>query len=163
MDIGNNWDKIRSIFNEAFGSCCHYALTTVNDDGSPHVTPIGGLVLREDRTGFYFDEYCTRTRENLRRDPRVCILAVNADRTFWGKSLAAGKFLSPPAVRLIGTAGEMRQATDDEIAAFKKRISYASGTKGYDLLWAHLHTVRDLSFDSFEPVETGEMTHDLWL
>ena len=162
MNIDEHWDKIRAIFNEAFGSCFHYAVSTVNEDGSPQVIPIGGLVLREDRTGFFFDEYCVRTRENLRRDPRVCILAVNADRTFWGKSLAAGKFLSPPAVRLIGTAGAMREATADEIAGFKNKVAYARGTKGYEKLWEPLYTVRDLKFDSFETIETGEMTEGLW-
>ena len=162
MDIGNNWEKIRAVFDEAFASCGHYALTTVNDDGSPHVTPIGGLILKEEQTGYYFDEYCTKTRDNLSRDPRVCILAVNAGRIFWGKSLAAGRFNSPPAVRLIGIAGAMREATADEISAFKNKVSYAKETKGYEMLWGRLHMVRDLKFDSFEPVETGEMTEDLW-
>ena len=162
MEIGNNWAKICSIFNDAFASCGHYALTTINDDGSPHVTPIGGLILREDQTGYYFDEYCTRTRDNLSRDPRVCILAVNANRIFWGKSLATGRFISPPAVRLVGTAGAMREATADEIMAFKDKVSYAKGTKGYEMLWGLMNMVRDLRFDSFEPVETGEMTEGLW-
>lgn len=163
MNIDEHWAKIRTIFNEAYGSCFHYAVSTVNEDGSPHVIPIGALILREDCTGFFFDEYCTGTRENLRRDPRVCILAVNADRTFWGKSLAAGKFLNPPAVILTGTAGPMREATADEIASFKNKVASARGTKGYNMLWEPLHTVRDLKFDSFQTIETGEMTAGLWL
>jgi general stress protein 26 len=162
MNLGNNWTKIRTIFNDAFNSCLHYALTTANEDGSPHVTPIGALVLREDRTGFYFDEYCTKTRQNLERDPRICLLAVNAGREFWGKSLATGKFPDPPAVRLTGTAGEIREATEDEKEIWKSKISYARGTKGYETLWNNMHLVRDLKFESFEPVEMGEMTAGLW-
>ncbi len=56
--------------------------------------------------------------ENLRRNPRVCILAVNADKLFWVRSLMDGKFSAPPAVRLMGTVGELREATSEEIAAW---------------------------------------------
>jgi hypothetical protein len=107
----DKWNLIRPIFDNAFKSCMHFSMATVNEDGSPHLTPIGSLILREDPTGYFFDEYCTRTRDNLSRNPRVCFLAVNADRTFWVKSLIVGKFSAPPAVRLMGTVKELREAT----------------------------------------------------
>ncbi|MEJ2739010.1 MAG: pyridoxamine 5'-phosphate oxidase family protein, partial [Dehalococcoidia bacterium] len=114
MIIDSKWELVRSVFDQAFRSCLHFAMATVNEDGSPHVTPIGALILRDDRTGYFFDEYCTRTRDNLDRNPGVCFLAVNADKAFWGKSLADGKFASPPAIRLSGTVQEPREATGDE-------------------------------------------------
>jgi hypothetical protein len=162
MEIGNHWETIRAVFEEGFKSCVHFAVATVNKGGSPHVTPIGALILREDRTGFYFEENPTRMPRNLKRNPRVCILAVNADKSFWGKSLLEGKFSSPPAVRLLGKVGELREATTDEVAAWQKKIALAKGTKGYKLLWEKFAKVRDISFDSFEPVDVGEMTSGLW-
>jgi uncharacterized protein len=162
MISANNWSKIRAIFDQGFKTCLHFSLATVNADGSPNVAPIGALILRENPSGFYFDEYTTRTRINLNHNPKVCILAVNADMAFWRKSLIDGKFALAPAVRLLGVAGELREARNDEIEVWQKRIAYARGLKGYELMWSHMHQVRDLNFDSFEPVDAREMTAGLW-
>ena len=162
MEIGKHWAAIREIFEEAYKSCLHFAVASVNEDGSPHVTPIGALFLRENQTGFYFEEYPSKMPENLKRNPRVCILAVNADKPFWAKSLMEGKFATPPAVRLMGTVGEVREATDEEVAAWKEQVALAKGTEGYHLMWDHFGHVRDIHFDSFEPVYLGEMTKGLW-
>jgi len=156
MDISNHWETIRGIFEEAYKSCLHFAVATVNDDGTPPVTPIGALFLRADQTGFYFDEYPSKMPENLRRNPRVCILAVNADKLFWVKSLMDGKFSAPPAVRLMGTVGELREATSEEIAAWQERIALAKGLKGYHLMWERMGRVRDIRFEAFKPVYLGE-------
>ena len=162
MEIGNHWETIRAVFEEANKSCMHFAVATVNEDGTPHVTPIGALFLRDDRTGFYFEEHPTKMPLNLKRNPRVCILAVNADKQFWGTSLIGGKFLTPPAVRLSGTAGAPRKATAEEIALWQEKVAVLKNTKGYKILWENFGKVRDISFDSFEPVRTGEMTDGLW-
>ena len=105
------WKIIRPLFDDAFKSSVHFAMATVNEDGSPDVTPIGSLILREDPSGFFFDEFCGRSRENLDRNPRVCFLAVNAQRSFWIRSVIIGKFSVPPAIRLTGTASSLREAT----------------------------------------------------
>jgi uncharacterized pyridoxamine 5'-phosphate oxidase family protein len=162
LDIGKKWETIRAVFDEAYKSCSHFAVATVNEDGSPHVTPIGALILREDQTGFYFEENPVRLPENLKRNPRVCILAVNADKGFWVNSLVQGEFTAPPAVRLMGTAGESRKATVEEIKAWQEKVALARRTKGYKLLWEKFGKVRDIAFDSFEPVRVGEMTMGLW-
>jgi uncharacterized protein len=47
MKIGKHWEMIKTIFEEAYKSCSHFAVATVNEDGSPHVTPIGALILRD--------------------------------------------------------------------------------------------------------------------
>ena len=161
MIPANKWNLIRPIFDNAFKSCMHFAMATVNENGSPHITPIGSLILREDPTGYFFDEYCTRTRENIARNPRVCFLAVNADRSFWVKSLIKGKFYASPAVRLMGTVGELREATPEEIAAWQSRVAFARPTRGYQIMWGRMHSVRDVQFDSFEPMSTGKMTSGL--
>jgi uncharacterized protein len=162
MEIGNHWETIRAVFEEGYKSCLHFAVATVNEDGSPHVTPIGSLILRDNQTGFYFEENPVGMPRNLKRNPRVCILAMNANMTFWGTAFMQGKFATPPAVRLSGTVGKLRQATPEEIALWQEKIAIAKGTKGYQLLWEKFGQVRDITFDSFEPVNAGEMTQGLW-
>ncbi len=162
MEIGKHWSTIQSIFEEAFRSCMHFAVATVGEDGSPHITPIGALLLRDNQTGFYFEENPIKLPHNLKTNPRVCVMAVNADKLFWGKALMEGEFPAPPAVRLSGITGQPRKATPEEIALWQAKIAPLKGLKGYQLLWSHFSTVRDISFDSFEPVETGEMTRGLW-
>jgi hypothetical protein len=162
MEIGEHWETIRNIFEQAFPSCMHYAFATVNERGEPNVTPIGALVLRPDRTGFYFEEYPVHLPANIEKNNRVCVLAVNANLQFWGKALTEGKFETPPAVRLYGAVGDRRPATQEEINAFLDKLKMVKETKGYKLLWEKMKTVRDIQFDSFEPVLTGEMTRDLW-
>ena len=157
MEIGNHWSEILKIFEEAYKSCFHYAVATVNPDGSPHITPIGGLFLRDDKTGFYFDQFPSRMPENLKRNPRVCVMAINADKLFWGRALMDGKFPSPPGVRLLGTAGESREGTAEEMALFQKRMGFARSLKGYKVMWEGMHRVRDIKFDSFEPIFLGSM------
>jgi hypothetical protein len=162
MEIGKHWKTIQTVFQESRGSSTHYAVATVDEDGSPRITPIGALFLREDKTGFYFDEFPVHMSRNIERNPRVCILAVNSNLTFWQKSLLAGKFEAPPAVRLMGSVGKKREATEEEIAMWQNHVKLARGTKGYDLMWKNMRMVRDIHFDSFNPVLLGEMTQDLW-
>ena len=162
MEIGNHWETIRAVFEAGYTSCLHFSVATVNEDGSPRVTPIGGLILRADQTGFYFEEHCTGMVANIERHPDVCIMAVNADKAFWGKSLIKGKFKTPPAMRLMGRVGALRAATSDERHAFQKRVAIAKHTKGYEILWERMTQVRDIRFHAFEPVHAGEMTRGLW-
>jgi uncharacterized protein len=161
MEIGEKWEMIRKVFDEAYKSCFHFAVASVNGDGSPHVTPIGGLFLRDDRTGFYFEEFPSQLPHNLKVNPRVCIMAINADKIFWGKSLFEGKFPSPPGVRLMGTVGELREASPDENAMWQKKVGFAKTMKGYKIMWEGMSHVRDIKFDSYEPVLLSEMTAGL--
>jgi len=157
MEIRNHWDEIRKIFEEAYKSCFHYAVATVNPDGSPHITPIGGLFLRDDKTGFYFEEFPSRLPRNLKQNPRICVMAINADKLFWGKALMDGKFPSPPGVRLLGKASAVREGTKQEIDLWQKKVGFTHSMKGYKLMWEGMHHVRDIQFDAFEPIELGAM------
>jgi predicted pyridoxine 5'-phosphate oxidase superfamily flavin-nucleotide-binding protein len=123
MEIGKHWKTIRMAFQESRGTSTYYAVATVNADGSPHVTPIASLFLREDKTGFYFDEFPVNMSRNLERDPRVCILAVNSDLKFSIKSFLAGKYETPPAVRLMGSVGRKREGTAEEIAMWQNLVN----------------------------------------
>jgi uncharacterized protein len=162
MKISTHWKTIQTLFQESQRSSMHFAVATVNQDGSPNVAPIGALFLRDDKSGFYFDEFTVNMSRNIERNPRVCILAVNSDPSFWQKSLFVGRFTSPPAVRLMGSVGEKREGTEEEIAMWQNHVKAAQGTKGYDLTWKNMRMVRDINFDSFDPVPFGEMTQGLW-
>ena len=162
MEIGNHWETIQMVFQQSLLSSLHYAIATVNPDGSPHVTPIGALFLRENQSGFFFDLFSVNMSGNLERDPRVSILAVNSDVSYWQASFLIGKCETPPGVRLLGTVGNKREATGEEVAMWRKHTEFARGMKGYDLLWGDMRFVRDIYFDAFEPVDMGEMTRDLW-
>jgi hypothetical protein len=62
----------------------------------------------------------------------------------------------------MGIAGKKREAAAKEVTLWKNHVVFARGMKGYELLWGDMRFVRDLYFESFEPVNMGEMTKDLW-
>ena len=100
--------------------------------------------------------------KNLETNKHVCVLAANSSRGFWLRSLLKGRFSAVPAIRLYGQIGEKRQANEEEIALFRRRIRPLKRFKGYNLLWGDFKYARGIQFDSYEPVFAGEMTKDLW-
>jgi hypothetical protein len=162
MDLKENWEQIKIAFESGIESSRHCAIATVSADGYPHVTPIGFIFLREDQTAFYFEEYTKKMRENIERDPRVCLSVVNSGALFWLSSMFKGRFDSPPGVRLMGVAGQRRPATDGEKAAYLARVKPLRKTKGYALIWSDLNHVRDIKLERFEPVVYPKMTDGLW-
>ena len=161
MQLKENWKVIKRLFNSSFNSSFHYALATVNDKGEPHVTPIGSLILREPGHGVYFEEFPRQLPRNFRHNKKVCVLAVNSSRWFWIKSLFNGRFASPPAIRLYGTVGEVREATEKEIKLWHHRVRWTRASKGYALMWKNMKMVRDINFSRVEPVNIGVMTQDI--
>lgn len=162
MDITTHWDAICDIFEKTLKTTGFCAMATVNPDGSPHITPIGSLILHAPGQAYYFEKFPKTMRRNLDQDPRVCVLAAHGG--FWSTmaSLFRGRFATAPGVRLMGMAGEPRPATEAEESLWRKRIKMFRWLKGYDLLWKDMTHVRDIRFDSFEPVRVGLMTKGLW-
>lgn len=162
MNIYDNWREVKSIFRDSFRSSFHYAIATVTEHGEPHVTPIGSLVLGKPGEGFYFEKFTRHLPKNIGNNGRVCVLAVNSSRWFWVKSLLGGRFGAPPAVRLYGTAQELRPATEREMALWQKRVRSVRFTKGHKLMWSEMNMIRVINFDRIEPVNMGQMTKGLW-
>ena len=162
MELHRNWNDIKSVFNDSFKSSVHFAIATVGQQGEPHVTPIGSLILTNPGYGFYFEKYTRQLPCNLALNNRVCVLAVNSSRWFWLKSLAKGRFGIPPAIRLQGRVKHLRPATDHEISLWQKRVHQLRFTKGHMLMWRNMDMVRDIEFDCIEPVHIGKMTNGLW-
>lgn len=161
MQIETHWHQIKTIFNHSFASSLHYAIATVDEHGGPHVTPIGSLLLGAPGQAIYFEEFPSRLPKNIDKDPRVSILAVNSSKWFWLKSLYWGKFNELPSVRLIGTAGARREATDIEIKRWHNRTKITRYTKGFNFLWKNMKYVRELNFHKALPIKLGQMTNHL--
>ena len=48
LPLDEQWETARALVNRAFRNSLHYAFASVNADGTPHVTPIGSMLLRAD-------------------------------------------------------------------------------------------------------------------
>jgi len=147
-----DWQVIRRIFREGFASSFHFGVASVGDDGSPHLTPIGSLVLGAVGQGFYFEEYAAGLARRLQRDQRVCVMAVNSGRWELLKALWRGEARRPFGVRLHGTVGERRDATAGELERLQRRVRSLRFLRGHRLVWGKLRTVREVRFYAFEPV-----------
>jgi hypothetical protein len=161
--LRSHWPAICALARASFNSSLHFALATVDADGAPHVTPIGSLLLDPDEPrGMYFEIFTKQMPDNLDRDQRICVLGVNSGKWFWLRALLRGRCDSPPAFRLMGTAGARRLATPTEIARLRKYLSRMRALRGYALLWGDLTAVREIEFESFAPVHLGAMTRGVW-
>jgi hypothetical protein len=152
-----DWEIIRRVLRDGFSSSFHFAVASVGEDGAPHVTPIGSLLLGEVGHGLYFEEYAAGLARRLRRDQRVCVMAVNGGRWELLKALWRGEARRPFGVRLHGTVGERRPATPEEIARFQRRVRHLRFLRGHGLIWGRLRTVREVTFQAFEPVRIGPL------
>ena len=162
MDAVTHWDAICRVFGKTMKTTGFCAMATVNPDGSPHIAPIGSLILHAPGQACYFEKFPVTMRRNLDRDPRVCVLAAYGGFLGTLAALFRGRFASAPGVRRSGVAGELRPATEAEERTWRERIKIFRRLKGYDLLWKDMTQVRDIRFDSFEPVRIGLMTRGLW-
>ena len=162
MDLTANWNVVKSLFKASFKSSFHFAVASITENGEPHVTPIGSLILGEPGRGFYFEKFPRSLPRNVSSNNRICVLAVNSSRWFWLMSLVGGRFTSPPAVRLHGIAGDLREATETEMALWQKRVKRVGFSKGHAIMWRGMSMVRDIEFTKIEPVQIGEMTRGTW-
>lgn len=156
----DSWPATRELWRRALTTSLAVAVATTNPDGSPHVSPIGSLVLgRDPGTAVLFELFSRQMGQNLDRDPRVTVLAVDSSLRRFVGGLWRGRFERAVATRLTGTAGPRRWATDDEIARFRRRVRPLRPLKGHDLLWGwqRVHA-RDLHLDVEVPVRLGAMT-----
>jgi len=157
------WPALRRAFAASFSSSFHFAIASVGADGWPHVTPIGSLMLGDAPRAVYFEEFPVALPDNTRRDPRVCILGVNSSPLFWLRSLARGRFATPPAFRLRARVlGEPREVTPEELRRWERRVRLLRRLRGYGLLWGRMRRVRDLEIEAVLPVELGQMTRGHW-
>ncbi|MDF0532470.1 pyridoxamine 5'-phosphate oxidase family protein [Tsukamurella sp. 8F] len=154
-----DWEFARRTVRRCVRSSLHCAVASRNTDGTPHVTPIGSLLLdAESHTGLYFDVFNTRLAHNVGADPRVAVLAVDSGPIRWLNALARGGFRESPGVRLTGTVSTPRRSTPDEIARFRAVVGPLMRLPGARIMWGDLPRVRDIRFESVERIRLGTMT-----
>ncbi|MGC4060888.1 MAG: pyridoxamine 5'-phosphate oxidase family protein [Aquabacterium sp.] len=157
MDIDTDWPLIRQVFEAGLRASRHCAIASVNAQGRPHVTPIGFIFLRDDKTAFYFEQYTRALPANFEHSRQVCLMTVNGGAGFWLRSLWRGRFLSYPGIRLYGEVGERRKANPQELATLAARIGGARHLRGSKLIWSDLAHVRDIRITGVEPVKYPRM------
>ncbi|MEM9552807.1 MAG: pyridoxamine 5'-phosphate oxidase family protein [Acidobacteriota bacterium] len=154
MDLYDDWNEIRHLFAHS-----RYAsIASVDAEGSPHVSPIGSLVLdREPGRGFWFEVFTRQLPRNLDAETRFCAMAVDMRLGLWARALLMGRFPSAPSVRLSGVAGVRREPTAREVELFEKRVRAVRWTRGAKLLWRDFKWGREVTFDRLLPVRIGRM------
>ncbi|WP_094708570.1 pyridoxamine 5'-phosphate oxidase family protein [Hahella sp. CCB-MM4] len=162
MKIKNHWMKVKAVLERGQASSIYCSIASINPDGTPTITPIGTVFLREDNTGYYFDHYTSALARNLDHNPNVCVMSVDSGFWFWFRSFLKGRFLAPPGVRLYGKASPLRPATEEEIAKIEKRVRPTKWLKGSRLLWTNFTHVRDITFTEYRPVTYPVMMDGLW-
>ena len=162
MDLITNWIEVKTLFKKSFKSSFHFSIASVTENGEPYVAPIGSLILGKPGHGFYFEKFPQQLPRNLGVNKQICVMAVNSNKWFWLKSLLGGRFTSPPAVRLHGVVGDLREATDTEVTLWQKRVKLVSFSKGHAMMWRGMSMVRDIEFTRIEPVQIGKLTRDAW-
>lgn len=151
-EIYNN--KIKPLFAKAMFT----SVATVTEDGMPHVSPIGSVFLLNKDKGFYFEKFTKNIPKNNQNTPYATLMSVNVSKWFWLKSLLKGQFKTPPAIRLLVKLGELREESNQEASAFKRRVNIFKRTKGYDLMWKDMSLIREFEIVEYKPVYIGHMT-----
>ena len=162
MKITDDWQTVKSALEQGQASSIYCSIATTNSDGTPHITPVGTVFLREDQTGYFFDHYAETLGRNIDQKSDVCIMAVNVGRLFWLRSLLKGRFVAPPGVRLYGNVGPLREATAEEITRIEKRVKPSKWMKGARLLWTNFTHVRDIEFSHYKPITYPVMMDGMW-
>lgn len=161
INMEKDWMRIKIHYRKCISANMHVAISSVNADNIPTVTPIGSLFLNDDRTGFYFEKFTTKLPKNSKTNRNVCLLAVNAKKWFWLKSLFKGNFSEYPAIKLYGELGKKREATREEFRAFQRRVRSTKRLKGHQYLWKDMSQVREIKFTKAEKINLGNMTREL--
>lgn len=163
MQLNNidDWAKIKLHFKKCMTLNMHIAIASVNENNRPTITPIGSLFLNDNQTGFYFEKFVTKLKENSKTNQNICILAANTSKWFWLKSLFKTKFTEYPAVKLYGILGGKREATAKEFRAFQRRVRSTKRLKGHQYLWEDMSMIREIQFVKAEKINLGKMTKHL--
>lgn len=163
IDVEADWLEIRKMFASAFSTSMHYAIATSDPSGTPHVSPIGSVMLTTPGRGVFLQFFTAGLPRRIESRAEIAILAVNSGRVYWLRSLYAGHFSVPPGLRLNAKViGPAREPTTDEVARFQKRVRLFSRLRGYDMLWRDTGKARDFEVTSVEPIRLGQMTRGHW-
>ena len=162
IPIKKEWKRIREHFRRSRQANSHFVISIVDDQGYPRTIPIGSLMLNRDPSAYFFERFTSSISRYGEPGQRICVLAVNTNRWFWIRSIFKGRFFRPPAIRLYGRLGELREGTPEERDRFQRLVKPVRRTKGYRLMWKDMSRVRELTFERAEGANLGKMTEALW-
>lgn len=74
MNIKDDWKQVKSVLEQGQASSIYCSVATVNPDGTPHITPVGTVFLRDDQSGYFFDHYAEALGKNIDQNPDVCMM-----------------------------------------------------------------------------------------
>jgi len=57
MNIIHHWNQVRQRINVSLQSSKHSAIASVDENGEPHITPIGSLILTTPGNGYYLEKF----------------------------------------------------------------------------------------------------------
>ncbi|MDR1833539.1 MAG: pyridoxamine 5'-phosphate oxidase family protein, partial [Propionibacteriaceae bacterium] len=77
LDLEQDWGRAKAYIEKTLDKVFYVSLATVGPDGAPTVTPIGSLVLNDDRTGFFMERFPRSIPANARHNQNFCVLAEN--------------------------------------------------------------------------------------
>lgn len=90
MSFGQHqWTELRRLAGSTFNTSRHFAMATVNADGTPHITPIGSLMLTTPGEGYFFEVFADRLCVNLDRGSPVTVLGVNSSSVLWLRAMTS--------------------------------------------------------------------------
>lgn len=148
-----DWTAIRRVI--ARSPFC--SIASIDEDGRPRVTPIGSVYLDRSGRGFFLERFTSGLPRNIDRNSPISLMAVDIRLGFWLGALVSGRFKSSPAIRLRGTAGPRRDATEKEREIFTRKVSKLRWTRGHRKLWRDFCYARDLDFREEIPLRLGTM------
>jgi len=155
MDAVAHWDELRTFFNGNVR--CVFA--SAGQNGAPHATPIGSFFLTEPGRGFYLEKLPATMPQDFKHNPAVCIYGSGMTNMGFLWALIKGEFARAPAYRLYGRAGERRESTAEELAAFARRTRLFRGFKGARMLWSGMRYARDVFIESADGLNLGALTY----
>ena len=161
MILEKDWKNIQHVFSSAQKSSLHASIATVDSLGQPSITPIGTIFFNDDQTAYFFDTYTDKLSENLFKNSKACIQAINTNKWFWLSSFIKGHFDQYFGVRLYVEIGDLRPATEQEKLAVAHRTKPLQWTKGSQLIWSEFTQVRNVKINTFRWVKYPKMMEHL--
>jgi nitroimidazol reductase NimA-like FMN-containing flavoprotein (pyridoxamine 5'-phosphate oxidase superfamily) len=98
------------------------AIATINEDGSPWVSPVH--IVADDEWVYWFSKETTQHSLNIERDPRVSLSLFSADLTKGPK----GVYINGPATKLdVDSTTKAKQLLEGKIGFLPSNFVEASG------------------------------------
>ena len=156
-----HWDQLKPLAGRVIGSSLHFAISTINPDGTPHVTPIGSLILTDPGKAYFFRGIHTKVTEEPGQRQSGCCSGRDIEFSPMAAIPHNGSFQVSTRVSAAWQGRRASRIDAGRKSRWRRRVRLLKWTRGNDVLWGNLETVRELHFHSVAAVEMGRMTANL--